>query len=670
MMLVLAIRLPSLLFVVLSWTFLLQRDNWPVLTPATAFTTHHRTLHSLTTTGNSRQRRPIHNSLLTNLLAATRHENQVTAPVDTRSGNPWTVHDQELLHRSFQRKYVPPDLDYIIVGSGIGGLWLGACLAKFNKTALVLEQHYTAGGLQHTFQVTTSPSSSTSNGSSTTSSSRTYEFIPGLHYIANLELCGPLYDMVATAPPRKIRYSRAGNSVAADAGRLCSHDLQVGDLPPMQVREGLENVRDELLRVFPQEQGAIDEFLRIMERAKWQAGQFATFKIFPRWLQWLLSQFICSNYMHYASLTTEQVLERITTDGRLKTVLSAFGGDLGESLSDGSFVMQAAVLGHVLEGCYYPEGGPIHFVRGLVPTIRNNGGDVLVNAKVEEIVLENGRAVGVKLAKSGYVVRSKHGVVSDAGIRTTLRKLLPREIVDGPLRRLNESVEASSGGISHVFTFVGLNAPTDELKLRSSSFYYIPWNDTNRDMDATAIQEFYRNTLLDPNVLDVSAGMVFCTAKDPVYSEATMPGLSTAIIFSEARAEHFEQFLVYESKDKKHLRKAEYQAAKDLIEAKMLRSLLTNFPHLEPYIDVVEVATPLTLLDFTMRTETLGLRHTPQRMTDMEIRPDCAVPGLYFTGQDIAFAGWAGALTGVSLFRRCRHEGCLADFQFLTVHSS
>jgi hypothetical protein len=100
------------------------------------------------------------------------------------ANNPWKIHDKDLLHRPYHPDLIPKDLvDYIIIGSGIGGLWLAACLAKFNQTSLVLEQHYTAGGFQHTFQI------------------RGYEFIPGLHYIANLPLCGPLYDMVATTAP-------------------------------------------------------------------------------------------------------------------------------------------------------------------------------------------------------------------------------------------------------------------------------------------------------------------------------------------------------------------------------------------------------------------------------------------------------------------------------------
>jgi all-trans-retinol 13,14-reductase len=340
--------------------------------------------------------------------------------------------------------------------------------------------------------------------------------------------------------------------------------------------------------------------------------------------------------------------------------------------------MQAAVLGHVLEGCYYPQSGPMQFVRGLVPTIRQAGGDCLVQARVDEILVDyndgNGKATGVKLA-NGDEILARHGVVSDAGIRSTLRNLLPAKLSmdGGPLKKLRSVVEECSGGISHVFLFVGLNASTEDLMLRSSSFYYIPWNETDPSMDATAIQDFYRDTLLDPTVMDVSAGMVFCTAKDPEYSAVAMPGKSTVIVFSEARASDFEAFVAEKSSGSvfsatgsggRRIRMPEYNAAKELIEKKMLRSLLLNFPHLEPYVDMVEVGTPLTIQDYTLRFETLGLRHTPRRMTDMSIRPDCAIGDLYFTGQDVAFAGWAGALAGAMVTAQRLLGYTLLDFVF------
>jgi len=43
-------------------------------------------------------------------------------------------------------------LDYIIVGSGLGGLTTASCLAKAGHRVLVLEAHHTAGGATHTFE--------------------------------------------------------------------------------------------------------------------------------------------------------------------------------------------------------------------------------------------------------------------------------------------------------------------------------------------------------------------------------------------------------------------------------------------------------------------------------------------------------------------------------------
>ena len=151
-----------------------------------------------------------------------------------------------------------------------------------------------------------------------------------------------------------------------------------------------------------------------------------------------------------------------------------------------------------------------------------------------------------------------------------------------------------------------------------------------------------------------------------------MPGKSTAIIFSEAKDEDFLTLLDYDDKRSalkrgifaghyKHNKR--YEMAKALVEKKMMRSLLLNFPHLESYIDCVEVGTPITMADYTMRTATLGLRHTPERMTGMELgRPDCRLPGLYFTGQDVAFAGWAGAMTGAMVTAQKLLGYTLLDF--------
>uniref|UniRef100_A0A0G4I1D3 Amine oxidase domain-containing protein n=1 Tax=Chromera velia CCMP2878 TaxID=1169474 RepID=A0A0G4I1D3_9ALVE len=571
------------------------------------------------------------------------------------------------VRRPFKKEEIPEDVDYVIVGSGIGGLWVAAALAKLKGyKCVVLEQHYLAGGYQHSF---------VRKGK--------YEFPPGLHYIANLEVCLPLLQAVSDPEAfKELSFERSGNVTVADealvreTGTPVSHEVFVGnDSVPIRVCEGRARVEAELVRHFPREREAIRRFLEIVEEAKWLPGMFMTFKAFSPPVQRLLVNLVpgCQHYMRHARLSAEEALEDLTKDQMLRTVLSAFGGDLGEALRDGSFVMQAAVLGHVMEGCYFPRTGPMAFVRCVVPTIENVGGAVFTKARVDKILVEekpaslvskvlhpgkelDARAVGVRM-EDGTEIRAKRGVISDAGMGVTLSELLQPEIVGRHLSHTQEVVKRHSGGISHALAFIGLNGTNAALGLKSSSLYYIPtasnrsrFVDESGEVEASLIQDWYRDTLLDPSVPSVSAGMVFPSAKDPHTTEERFPGKSSALLFSEARPEEFLPMVLEKRGKKGFVEKTEaYKEAKELVGKKMLRAFLDHFPDLEDKIELFEVGTPLTSLHYVNRAETLGLRHTPARMTDLELRPDTPVEGLFFTGQDVAFAGWAGAMVGATV---------------------
>jgi phytoene dehydrogenase-like protein len=86
----------------------------------------------------------------------------------------------------------------------------------------------------------------------------------------------------------------------------------------------------------------------------------------------------------------------------------------------------------------YPKGGSKGLIDALARGVtKHEGCDVQISSSVEEVLVEDGKAVGVKLAKSGRIIRAKQAVVSNADLKMTYDLVkTPHEGLDEERQRL------------------------------------------------------------------------------------------------------------------------------------------------------------------------------------------------------------------------------------------
>ena len=508
------------------------------------------------------------------------------------------------LAQSYKRHPVTEDYDVIVIGSGIGGLTSAAMLAKHGgKRVLVLERHYTPGGYTHAFH---RPG---------------YDWDVGVHYIGDVAPGSTLRRVFDDISDGHIQW--------ADMGEVYDRVIiggEIYDLP-----KGQRNLRDMLVSRFPAEEIAIDGYFRAVRAAVSASLPFHAVKSLPGPMQAAAGPLVRRSFAQWADRSTREVLEELTADQQLIAVLTAQFFDYGLPPAQSSFAMHALVASHYFGGGYYPVGGSGVIARAIIPVIERAGGLVLINAEVAQVVVADGRAVGVRMAADGQLIRAPI-VISDAGVHNTFTTLLPEDAAEdaGLLTDLTQVAPS----IAHVCLYLGFEETAEALDLPRHNLWIHP----NAHYEQT-IADSRQNPEAPLPMLYVS----FPAAKDPDFARRH-PGHATVEVLTAAPYEWFEP---WEDSRWKH-RAAEYTAFKAGLAERMLESLFEQMPQLRGRVAVCEISTPLTTAHFAGydRGELYGLQHTPARFRQGFLKAATPIPGLYLTGQDIVSCGVAGAMFG------------------------
>lgn len=491
----------------------------------------------------------------------------------------------------------------MVIGSGIGGLGAAAMLARRRgMRVLVLERHYTAGGFTHTFE---RPG---------------FEWDVGVHYVGKMTgrrgALRRLFDYVTNGEldwaPLPDVYDR----------------IVVGDRE-FDLAAGEDRFVDGLSSAFPAEGKGIRSYLAQVKACSRAVGPYFAAKALPPRVAALLGGLMRRGFLRHARRTTGEVIASHVTDPVLRAVLAGQYGDYGLPPSLSSFGNHALVAEHYLHGAAYPVGGSSRIAETILPVIEGAGGHVAIAAEVDRVVVEDGRAAGVRLAGGGLVRAPV--VVSDAGWAATVGTLVPPE-----WRSRFPSLAGVEPSAAHLSLYVGLRGTAAELGLSGTN----QWIYEDADQDGS-----FRRFARDPDAPFPLLYLSFASAKDPTFL-ARFPGKAT---LEAVTMGPYAPFARWEGTRSGH-RGAEYAELKERLRERMLAAVLARLPGIRGRVEVAELSTPLSTRHFAGHPhgEIYGLEATPRRFeADIPVR--APLPGLFLTGADAATSGLTGALAGAAL---------------------
>jgi len=505
---------------------------------------------------------------------------------------------------SYRRATLKERYDAIVIGSGAGGLTTAVLLAKHaGKRVLVLERHYAPGGFTQVFR---RPG---------------FEWDVGLHYVGQVQdpesETRRIFDHITDG---RLQWARMPDIY----DRLIIRDRA------FDFHAGVDHFRERMQSYFPQDARAIDEYIQTVNRCIGRIGLFFAEKLIPPLLGAVLGPALRRPFLNYARRTTAEVLQAITRNPELISVLAGQWGDYGLPPGQSSFGIHAIIAKHYFEGASYPIGGAGAILSSMAPIIKSTGGNIVVNGEVESIIVEDGCVAGVSMADR-VAIRAPI-VISDTGAANTYGRLL--RVNTPKVDRIRRSIASIPPAISHVCLYVGLKGTTSELGLNGTNLWIYPTSDHDKN---------FQRFVSDPDTDFPGVYISFPSAKDPTFNDR-FPGHSTIDVITFAPYDWFTGW----EQTHWHKRGIDYEKFKEDIQSRLLRVLYRYVPSVQHRVIHAELSTPLTTRDFTnyAHGEIYGLAHTPDRFRLRALGPRTPVRGLYLTGQDAAVCGVTGAVSG------------------------
>lgn len=450
--------------------------------------------------------------------------------------------------------------DTIIIGAGMSGLAAGIRLAYYEKSVCILERHTTIGGLNSFYRL------------------RDRNYDVGLHAVTNYAAPGtrkgPLAKLLKQLRLRWDDFDlspQKGSTVVFPGHKLAFDN---------DYEKFLEDVCTE----FPEE---ADNFRRLVQ----QVEEFNELDLSQK------------------PVSARKVLGEVLTDPLLIDMLLCplmfYGSALPHDMDFNQFVIMFKSI--FKEGFGRPYDGVRQILKTLTRHFKSLGGDLKLRHGVQEIIIRNGKAVGV---------------ITDDGTEIEADNVL------------------SSAGVVETYRMCGQNLPTDDVKHGEVSFneaiFVLDQQPHQLGHDETIVfynneEKFHYEPPNDP--CDVRSGII-CSPNNFQYEDDQELEDGFIRITALANPDYW-----------MNLPDEEYYKQKEVWTEKMVESALHHIPNFRDHVIDVDVFTPRTIKKFTGHLNG-AVYGAPVKVLD----GSTPIDNLYLCGTDQGFLGIIGSmLSGITM---------------------
>jgi phytoene dehydrogenase-like protein len=339
----------------------------------------------------------------------------------------------------FDRASDEDSVDVAVVGAGIGGLTAAALLADAGLKVAVYEAHVVPGGYCHTFL-----RKERHDGRPCV-----YRFDAGPHDFSGVHANGPVGAILSRLGVadrldwRRLDHSyRFANRIIEPPRDWRAYSAELGRQFPADAA-GLKTLFEEIKAIYDgmTATGADNGGIPGLPRSADALLAFA--RNHPLAVQWMDRPF-------------DELVARHVTLPEAKRLLKALTGYVSDGSERLTCAQMVPLFGYYFVGGYYPAGGPERLAQVLVEAIEARGGTLQLKTRVECILVDDGRAVGVALADGRRVIA--RAVISNADVRRTFLELVGREALPA---KFADRLAAAAPGPSAFMVHLGVDYVPD-----------------------------------------------------------------------------------------------------------------------------------------------------------------------------------------------------------------